>query len=184
MRLCGIYNDNIQLTCFLEKNIYENLYKGFKLQEDIFSRMKKEEISIDSWLQNQIFFNEKIPKKKLMKKKKFGGSITYNKNEDNGLQMSAFEENIEGVDLHKLKRWINNGLIGKMIRFLFDSTQSITFQEFKKGIDYEGDDKKFRSNYDNGCGLKTHYGKLWIMQSDNKILLNPKIREYITKKNL
>jgi len=199
MRLCGIFTDSIPLSCFLEKSVYENLYKGYLLQEDIFSRREEEsEEGLSTWLGQQVFYQEKIPK---MLKKKFGGIVTNDPSQDPGLPFQSLPaaaddgNTIDGVCLKKLEIWTNQGLVGKMIRFLYDCDKPVSLVEFQKGVGYEGSEKKFRSNYDNGCGVKTHYGRLWmgsgsfsgstgVGTSINKITLNPKIREFLTKNSL
>ena len=192
MRLCGIFTDSIPLYCFLEKSVYENLYKGFLLQEDIFSRRGENGVEgLSAWLGQQVFYQEKIPK---ILKKKFGGIVTNDPSQDPGLPFQSLPaavddaNTIEGVCLKKLEMWINHGLVGKMIRFLYDCDKPVSLVEFQEGVGYEGSEKKFRSNYDNGCGVKTHYGRLWMgsgsTSSVNKITLHPKIREFLTKNSL
>jgi hypothetical protein len=102
-------------------------------------------------------------------------------NTDSGYDSDIESENtIDGVDLNKLKAWINSEmLVGKMINYLYDN-ESITVDELKEGVEYEKSDKEFRNNIDNGRGTKCCYGKLWNYKTD-KINLNKNIREYIDK---
>jgi hypothetical protein len=87
---------------------------------------------------------------------------------------------IDGVHLKKLRNWIcdESLLVGVMLRYLVASDSSVTFEQFKKGINYTGTDDGFESNIKNGVGVKSTYGKLWTYKS-KKIYLNPKLQPYI-----
>ena len=103
MRLCGNYQDTIPLTCLMEKEYYENMYKGHRLQEDLFYRIQNESTgskedddppkSLTEWLQTQKFMKDKIPDTVLYKKKGFQGKITDRESEDQGMSMTEFNQN-------------------------------------------------------------------------------------------
>jgi hypothetical protein len=94
------------------------------------------------------------------------------------------EGEIDGVDLNKLKKWLNdNSLVGKMIRYLFDQELEITEFEFKEGIEYEGTLEEFVHNIWGGRSIKCQYGKLWL-NINNKVIINESIKNYIKENNL
>ncbi len=94
---------------------------------------------------------------------------------------SEVENEIDGVKLANLKKWLNSDtLVGKMIRYLYDNEETVSFRELKEGINYEKSDDEFLSNIKSGHSLKSQYGKLWNYKND-KIKLNNNIREYIDK---
>ncbi len=88
---------------------------------------------------------------------------------------------VDGVNIDDLKRYFksNNLLVGKMIRFLFQQNNPITFEEFKVGINYTKSDKQFQNNLDTGRGINSVYGKLWIVDNKGYILLNKSIRQLL-----
>lgn len=89
------------------------------------------------------------------------------------------EDTIDGVDLMKLNKWINDEtLVGRMINYLYEYDEPITFEEFKEAIKYKKSDQEFQTNIDSGRSLKARYGKLWIFRN-NRISLNKNIRAYI-----
>jgi len=206
MRLCGNYNDNIKLQCYMPQKDYENMYKGYMLQEDIFSQLNKfdneEEKQLKHWFTQKKFYGEKIPRCKLYKNKKFEGNITQKENEDQGMTMDIFnryrcitkmlsttihkkdkedDKKIDGVDIMKLNKWIKGtALVGKMIRFLLEQNEPINLNIFKDGVDYRGSDRQFISNIDNGKAIKSNLGRLWICKNNyNKIEINKNIIKYI-----
>jgi hypothetical protein len=118
-----------------------------------------------------------------MDRKKLGLKPLY-KNEESDTEGETEDETegeIDGVNLVKLNKWLNdNSLVGKMVRYLYDCEGSITFEQFKNGINYEKSDEEFLSNIKNGKGVKCRFGKLWHHKNDN-IKLNQNIKEYIDK---
>jgi hypothetical protein len=95
MRLCGIYNDNITLQCYIPQTDYENMYKGYMLQEDIFRQLneaKNEEKELKKWLEEKKFHKEKIPKCPLYRKQKFRGIVANIEKEDKGMTMDEFNK--------------------------------------------------------------------------------------------
>ena len=92
---------------------------------------------------------------------------------------SENESVIDGVNLEKLKKWINGDtLVGKMINILYEYDEDFTVEELKDEVKYEKSDEEFLSNIKNGKGVKCRNGKLWSNQK-NKISLNKNIRMYI-----
>ena len=65
-------------------------------------------------------------------------------------------------------------------RFLYKQTKSITFDEFKVGINYTDTDARFEHNLDSGRGKKCGRGKLWSY-ANNSITLNARIRKFLRK---
>lgn len=116
MRLCGIYHDNIPLQCYLPQKDYENLYKGYMLQEDIFQQLgtidseKNEKQELVEWLKEKQFYKEKIPRCRLYKNQRFKGNITEDKEEDGGMSMAEFNKDrcITEMLNHKSENTMNN----------------------------------------------------------------------------
>jgi hypothetical protein len=87
---------------------------------------------------------------------------------------------IDGVAPSALKKWFKdeNLLVGKMIRFLYNQENKVSFAEFKAGVQYEKSDKMFQDNIDSGRSIGSKYGKLWIM-SNGYVNLNPEIKMFL-----
>lgn len=92
MRLCGIYKDNIPLRCYIPKKDYENLYKAYMLQEELFSRILELTAcrTLYSVIKEQTVYKEKVPKCALYKNTRFQGKTTTVKTEDVGWTMEKF----------------------------------------------------------------------------------------------
>lgn len=192
IRLCGIYKDDIPLKCYVEKKVYENIYKGYQLQEDIFQRLKKAQTdSLFDWILEKKFYKEKIPTKKLCKRVDFGGLVTTNKNENTGMSIEDFmlDQKIESVEMEhveiktdKLSKWVeSNNLLGKMLRFLYDNVDGVSIDEFKQAIDYNKNEKSWMSNICNGApggkySKELECPRLWY-KSMEKIVLDQNIRK-------
>ena len=112
-----------------------------------------------------------------------------------GLKMKMIEPEhghvhgeIDGVDLAKLNKWINDdSLVGKMVRYLYDQNEEITIEEFKYGVGYTETIKEFTHNVDSGRGVNCACGKLWTSSNNNQcIKLNVKIKNYMdnTRQNI
>jgi len=88
---------------------------------------------------------------------------------------------IDGVNLKKLKNMIDNdnSIPGQIVNYLYEYGMTL-IEELKEGVDYNGSDKSFKSNVENGRGINCQYGKLWSVR-DNKVSLNKNIRKYIDK---
>lgn len=98
------------------------------------------------------------------------------------------KEKIDGVDIAKLKRWINgdsNLIIAKMVRFLYKIDQPITIEEFKTGVDFEKSLEKFESHIRNSSCVTSQYGMMFTKAKDNKkISANPTIVSKLRQLNL
>jgi hypothetical protein len=93
------------------------------------------------------------------------------------------EGKIDGVDIAKLKRWINrdsNLVVAKMVRFLYECNKSVTFDGFKEGIMYSGTSEKFKSVVCNGSSLNSKYGHLWNYKS-GQVQMNLNIKNFIKR---
>lgn len=197
IRLCGIYKDDIPLTCYVENNVYKNIYRGYQLQEDIFQRLQVSDQSkpLSDWLQTEIFYKEKVPTKKCCKNTVFGGVITSDPKEDTGMSMDVFNqdfgiESVEEIDTNfkidckKLSKWVeSNNLLGKMLRYLYDNPQGVSIANFKTGVEYQKDNKSWMSNICNGAPGGKYpkdlgYPRLWYKFKDTqRIILDSKIRK-------
>jgi hypothetical protein len=91
---------------------------------------------------------------------------------------------IDGVNVKKLRNWLNDdSLVGKIIRYLFDQESEITDTQIKEEIEYNGTLEEFKSNLRSGSSQKSKYGKLWL-NTNNKVIMNEKIKNYIKDNNL
>jgi hypothetical protein len=151
MRLCGIYNDNIPLTCHMEKDKYEDMYKGYMLQEDMFRRIRNTGESLSEWMKTQQFLKDKIPNGNLYRTQKFRGEITDKKEEDEGMSLDEFNQgrcitktmiipaliqnqNVQTMDPKELHRLTNdrNGMFKKWADI---TNQSAIARFMREGLD-------------------------------------------------
>jgi hypothetical protein len=106
-----------------------------------------------------------------------------------GLKMKMESDDVEqrdndfGIDFSKVKKWVKDEsepLIGRMIKFLYAQTQSVTIEQFMTGVGFKGNVEKFKDNVDNGRSIGAKYGRLWNATDNNKnISLNGVVREFI-----
>ena len=90
-------------------------------------------------------------------------------------------KSIDGVKLEKLNKWLSEEtLVGRMIKYLYECEDSITFSEFKRGVKYDKSEEEFINNIDNGRGVNCRHGKLWNYKN-KRVTLNKKIRKYMDK---
>jgi len=196
LRLCGIYNDNIPLTCYIEKTVYENIYRGFKLQEDIFSRLEQNGETLREQISEEKFLRDKIPRKKMSKSNDFCGTITTVAEEDTGMSLEEFNQHLNLQDAKEsydhivinkklIAKWVDltDNLLGKMLRFLYDSEMGVSLEDFKTGVDYRKSDESWMSNVANGApggkySKMLKYPRIWYKQAgSNLFILDTNIRK-------
>jgi hypothetical protein len=88
---------------------------------------------------------------------------------------------LDGVKLSFIEGCVveeNNQLVAKMIRYLFQSHEKISIDEFMKGIEYKKSCVEFSSNVRNGQSPRSKYGKLWLVDGEY-ISINPVIKSHI-----
>jgi len=167
-RACGIlldvYKKN-QPILIATKNILMNAVANEKLL------YQKSEIYDNG---DRIMLKDLITKYdwKKMKKQVSDDLDTYQSN-------SEESDIIDGVNIKKLLKYIhpdNNTLVGRMIKIIYEY-KTVTFDEFKKIVKYNGSDEQFKNNIDNACGIKCQYGKLWNFER-NIISINNKLEKY------
>lgn len=200
LRLCGIYNDTIPLTCFLEKSVYENIYRGYQLQEDIFSRLQQNGENVRDQIGEQKFWSAKIPRKKMSQTNDFCGKITTIMEEDKGMTLEQFnahfslqehQESYGAIELDKklLTKWVDstNMLLGKMLRFLYDQDAGTTLEDFKMGVDYTKGDESWMSNICNGSrggrySKNLKYPRIWYKAAGTNLFhLDSNIRKMMNE---
>lgn len=171
MRLCGIFDDSIDLTCYMTEEDRQELYKGFLLQEEIFDRIRKTNSikeTTDVFLSKQRFHRHDIPTKPIGKSGRFRAVIV--------------EDDSDALDTQRYKRlcrWINqDSLIGRMIRHLYMHTEPIKIHRLHRECGYTGTKKSFQSAIDNGCSHRSNFGKMWI-QHHKRVVLNPDVRQFM-----
>lgn len=182
-RITGCAMSNLPRRLYAPKEVYDTYVSYNKNQELFIQKIEKSDNSdvITKDIIEDLVFNKysrnidrmKLDLKMNMRSPHQDESYSeYSSDEDSEIE-------IDGVNLIKLNKWINDEtLVGKMVNCLYEYEESITFEEFKKGIEYEESDKDFRDNIKNGGSLKAKYGKLWNVKNNN-ISLNNNIREYI-----
>jgi hypothetical protein len=183
-RITGCAMPDLQRTLYAPKDVYDTYINYNKNQEHYIKNIEKgNENSITKDIIEELVFNKynrNVDRMKLnlrmnMKKPE---DIEYSDEEDSDEEINE----IDGVDLKKLNKWLNdNSLVGKMVKYLYDCETAISLEEFKNGIEYIGTDSKFINNVDNGRGNSCAHGKLWL-NSNNTVILNEKIRNYIKTK--
>jgi hypothetical protein len=175
-RIAGLARPELKRRMYVPKEISDHLIKyndnqtlqlnNFRLPEN--SELLTKDI-IDS-IEFDFGTSNNIDRKKL-------------KLQDLNIKESEVENNqegfIDGVDLNKLRKWLNDdSLVGKMLRYLFDQESEITDIEFKEGIEYKRTLKEFIHSIDNGRGKQCAFGKLWSYLNE-KIIINKNIKKYI-----
>lgn len=153
MRLCGIYRDNIRLTCFMEKKAYDNMYRAYQLQEDMFRRALMHEdrnATVTEMMRTQHFHRHKVPRAALTSKgRRFKGNVTDREEEDEGMSLEEFakerciQEPYEKVqtqpvgggitqeELHRLTNQVNG-----MFKKWADPTNTTAIARFmREGLD-------------------------------------------------
>lgn len=210
MRLCGIYNDLVPLTCYIEKNVHENLYKGYQLQEDIFFRLennKNKDLNFNKWIEKELFYIEKIPKNKVSKHQKFLGNVTKNIN-DNGMSFNDFNYkkddvinkdefykkdifNLDKEELYRLindndgmfKKWaseINNSNISSFMKEGLDPLKEYSKNEINELTTEYNVKLNHLMNASFGKKKSKHYG-LIIIKIGNYFKLHPNLLEAFNK---
>lgn len=177
-RITGYARPDLKRILYAPKKVIDT-YKNYNLNQEMFLKElitgEVNQITTDVW--NNYEFEHKLYKP--LERKKLNIKIKIKKQDDENVDTSGVSETIDGVNLKKLKKWVNDDtLIGKMIRFLYDQEKEINIEEFKNGLEYEGNDEQFKNNIDNGDSNASKYGKLWITKS-NKITINENIKKYI-----
>ncbi len=182
-RITGCAMPDLKRRLYAPKDVYDTYVNYNKNQELYINNIQKgnEDTITKDIIEELVFnkYNRNIDRMKLnlrmnMKKPE---DIEFSDEEDSDEEVNQ----IDSVDLEKLNKWINSEqLVGKMINYLYECEGSITFAEFKNGIEYEKSNKEFLSNIKSGNNLKCQYGKLWEYKND-KIKLNENIRKYINK---
>jgi hypothetical protein len=175
-RITGLARPDLQRFLFAPKKIISD-YKNYnKNQEDFLKKIRnnKLEITKNLWLNhihdNKLYNNIDRPKLNI--------EMNYKK---------EIEEEIKGeidkVKLKSLNKWLkaNDLLVSRMIKFLYECKEEISYKKFKNGINYDGTDEDFQSNL--RSGNKGDKGYLWKYKTEQykiiNIKMNPKIREYI-----
>lgn len=128
MRLCGIYNDSIPLHCYIPQKDYENLYKGFMLQEELFSRLSETDNhgGLLEVVKAATVHIGKIPRCGLYRNRRYIGRTTDVPEEDKGWTLDEFfkkrcvvkmtnGKDVEKMDVKELRRLTNdtNGMFKK-----------------------------------------------------------------------
>ena len=190
------------------ENLYKGHMLQEELFERIlFIKAKAEnDRTLLDFVQETVVNKNKVPKCALYRNKRYVGQTTEVEGEDTGWSMKKFDSKrcgvkmlapgktsiktnggpnvVDGVNILKLQKWKNENtpiLVWKMVRFLCSQNKAIDLQTFKDGVEYDGSDKMFQSNVDNGKSKKARNGKLWKCKNNyNHIEINKNIVKYIS----
>jgi hypothetical protein len=181
-RLTGTAQSKLVRRLYTTDDVYNNYMTLVQNQIDIITMIKENGNKIDDEVIADIVLNKmsRPVDRKTLKLEKDMVFWEEAEDTDESGYSSDNDDEIDGVKISYLYKCIHNkdSLIGKMINYLYEMEESITFEQFKNGIKYEKSDEEFIYNISNGRGPKCKYGKLWIYKN-NKIQLNKNIRECI-----
>lgn len=207
MRLAGRYQDNMPLSLYATEKVLTDILTGLRLQQEIVGRVVSKadpSVTVVSMLSGESVNPHKMPKRsvflaKTRTKTKFLPKM--DEIMDNGWSMEEFmrpmamikmppplklvdkQELVDGVDITKLFKWKQESsetLVWKMICYLSEQSTAIDIMTFKDGVHYNGSDKMFQSNVDNGKSKKARNGKLWSCKNNySSIEINKNIVQYI-----
>jgi hypothetical protein len=177
-RLTGTAQSTLQRRLYTTDDVHTNYMTFLNNQKQIIGCIKENGSKVDNDLISEISLwkaSRPIDRRVL----KLERDITFwsEDSRDSGYT-SDTENEIDGVDLNKLSKWMqDDSLVGKMIQSLY-SVNETTLEKFKNDVNYNGTMNEFIHNVDNGRGVKCCYGKVWIYKN-NTVTLNPRIREYL-----
>jgi hypothetical protein len=188
IRLCGRYRDAYPLYLYTTQSDIDNLRRAMIVHDAMETGCRN---GPDGIVLRNVIPNIPIEKRhklgrRLMKhdakfKPKYvaNGSLSDVSGESNTEEDDTI---IDGVKLVNLNRWLESDtLVGRMTRYLYALSSSITVEEFHAGLPYDGTVSEFKSGIDSGKSIKSRQGKIWTCRA-NKVILNPKIRQYIDTK--
>lgn len=182
-RICGTCRPDLKRTLYAPKPIIEKYKAMCENQKDFIPALQKE-LEEKPQMDSEKFFQEfrlKRVLKGLMDRPNLKLKPQFRKEES--VEQHGF---IDGVNLDKLRKLCNAQLVvSKMIRYLMDQNGPINMQQFKEGIQYEQNDKRFQAQLDNGKAIGSRHGMLWTCRNNNQeIVMNPQISQYILDNNL
>jgi DNA-binding MarR family transcriptional regulator len=181
-RITGCAMPSLNRKLYCPEDVYTTYMTYNKNQELFIKKIEQNEnqtstkVIVDSTIFEE--YKRPIDRPKLNLKMKMVKKRVESESEES--ESEDEETEIDGVNLKKLRNWIDGEtLVGKMINYLYEYG-SMSSEELKEGLNYEKSDQEFRNNIDGGRGLKCQYGKLWIARN-NQIHLNKNIIKYIDK---
>ena len=180
-RITGCAMPNLNRKLYCPEDVYDT-YMTYNKNQEIFIKKieQNQDLSTKVVVDSTVFeeYTRPIDRPKLNLFMKMEKKII--ESEDEETEDEDEETEIDGVDINKLKNWIDGEtLVGKMINYLYEYGL-MSSKELKEGIEYERSDKEFKDNIKNGGSCKSQYGKLWTHKND-QISLNKNIRRYIDK---
>jgi hypothetical protein len=182
-RITGCAMPGLKRRLYAPNDVYDTYMNYNKNQELYINKITNgdEEMITKEIIENTFFnkYNRNVDRMKLNLRMamKSPEEMEYSDEVDSDEEIKS----IDGVKLEKLNKWLSEEtLVGRMIKYLYECEDTITFSEFKRGVKYEKSEEEFKSNIDGGRGMNCRYGKLWICKS-NRITLNKKIRKYMDK---
>jgi hypothetical protein len=187
-RITGCAMPDLHRRLYAPKDVYDTYINYNKNQEVYIKNIEKgNEDMITKDIIEELVFNKytrNIDRMKLnlrmnMRVPSSSEEVEYGSSDEDSEDSEDEETIIDGVNLKKLRNWIDsNLLVGKMINYLYEYEEKMSFDELKEGVEYYESDEKFRNNIKSGGSDKSQYGRLWITKN-NQISLNKNIRKYI-----
>ena len=177
-RITGCAMPKLTRRVYCKKDVYDN-YINYNKNQELY--MQTIQTNTDNKITKDIIDDLIFEKTtRLIDRAKLNLSMTFKS--DSELSDSESEEIIDGVKLTKIEDWLNNDttIIGKILQYLYYNEEKISINELMETIEHNKTESEFRSYMDNACGIKCHYGKLWIIRNNN-VTLNKKIRKYIVE---
>ncbi len=175
-RITGCAMPNLNRTLYCPKDVYETYISYNKNQEKFIKAIEQNnELTTKVVIDSTVFekYSRPIDRPKLKLQMKMEKKTVESESDEE-------ETIIDGVELKKLRNWINGGtLVGKMINYLYEHG-IVSSEQLKEGVQYEKSQKEFLHNIDNSRGIKCQLGKLWDYKN-NKVSLNKNIKKYLDK---
>jgi hypothetical protein len=184
-RLTGTVRPDLARTLYAPSYIIEDYQKTCENERDFIEGLQNnlienEETNSEEFFKN-FYFKEKV--KRSLDRPKLNLQPLFQKSNE---EEREDDEEIDGVSLKTLEKLCNgNTITFRIIQYLMQEEEPVSFQQLMDGIEYTNKRESFLSNLKNGREVKSQYGMIWTTGKNyQQIQMNPKIRDYLLKKNL
>ena len=185
-RLTGTVRPDLARTLYAPSYIIEDYQKTCENERDFIEGLQNnlienEETNSEEFFKN-FYFKETV--KRSLDRPKLNLQPLFRKSTAEETKDS--NEKIDGVSLKTLEKLCNgNTITFRIIQYLMQEEEPVSFQQLMDGIEYTNKRESFLSNLKNGREVKSQYGMIWTTGKNyQQIQMNPKIRDYVLKKNL
>ena len=185
-RLTGTVRPDLARTLYAPSYIIEDYQKTCENERDFIEGLQNnlienEETNSEEFFKN-FYFKETV--KRSLDRPKLNLQPLFRKSTAEETEDS--NEKIDGVSLKTLEKLCNgNTITFRIIQYLMQEEEPVSFQQLMDGIEYTNKRESFLSNLKNGREVKSQYGMIWTTGKNyQQIQMNPKIRDYLLKKNL